>query len=38
VRALDVAGVEATDVHRRDATLEDVFLALTDTPEPAPTP
>jgi ABC-2 type transport system ATP-binding protein len=30
VRALDAAGVEATDVQRRDATLEDVFLTLTE--------
>jgi ABC-2 type transport system ATP-binding protein len=29
VRALDNAGVEATDVQRRDATLDDVFLTLT---------
>jgi ABC-2 type transport system ATP-binding protein len=29
VRALDSAGVDAVDVHRRDATLDDVFLALT---------
>jgi ABC-2 type transport system ATP-binding protein len=29
VRALDEAGVEATDVHRREATLDDVFLSLT---------
>ncbi len=29
VRALDQAGVEATDVHRREATLDDVFLSLT---------
>jgi ABC-2 type transport system ATP-binding protein len=29
VRALDNAGVAATDVHRREATLDDVFLALT---------
>jgi ABC-2 type transport system ATP-binding protein len=29
VRALDEAGVEATDVHRREATLDDVFLAIT---------
>jgi ABC-2 type transport system ATP-binding protein len=28
VRALDAAGVPATDVHRRDATLDDVFLTL----------
>ncbi len=37
VRALDQAGVEATDVHRREATLDDVFLSLTrrDTTEEA---
>jgi ABC-2 type transport system ATP-binding protein len=29
VRALDAAGVDATDVHRREATLDDVFLTLT---------
>jgi ABC-2 type transport system ATP-binding protein len=29
VRALDGAGVAATDVHRREATLDDVFLSLT---------
>jgi ABC-2 type transport system ATP-binding protein len=29
VRALDSAGVDAVDVHRRDATLDDVFLTLT---------
>jgi len=29
VRALDAAGVAATDVHRREATLDDVFLTLT---------
>jgi ABC-2 type transport system ATP-binding protein len=29
VRALDGAGVDATDVHRREATLDDVFLTLT---------
>jgi ABC-2 type transport system ATP-binding protein len=28
-RALDGAGVAATDVHRREATLDDVFLSLT---------
>ncbi len=28
-RALDAAGVDAIDVHRRVATLDDVFLALT---------
>jgi ABC-2 type transport system ATP-binding protein len=29
VRALDSAGVDATDLHRREATLDDVFLTLT---------
>jgi ABC-2 type transport system ATP-binding protein len=29
VRALDAAGVAATDVHRREPTLDDVFLNLT---------
>ncbi len=29
VRALDAAGVDATDVHRREATLDDVFLTIT---------
>jgi ABC-2 type transport system ATP-binding protein len=29
VRALDQAGVDAADVHRREATLDDVFLTLT---------
>ncbi len=29
VRALDEARIEATDVHRREATLDDVFLSLT---------
>jgi ABC-2 type transport system ATP-binding protein len=29
VRALDAAGIDVTDVHRREATLDDVFLALT---------
>jgi ABC-2 type transport system ATP-binding protein len=29
VRALDTAGVAALDVHRREATLDDVFLSLT---------
>ncbi len=37
VRALDAAGVEPTDVHRREATLDDVFLALT-SPAPAREP
>jgi ABC-2 type transport system ATP-binding protein len=31
VRALDDAGVEAKDVHRREATLDDVFLSITGT-------
>jgi ABC-2 type transport system ATP-binding protein len=30
VRALDAAGVKATDVNRREATLDDVFLTLTE--------
>jgi ABC-2 type transport system ATP-binding protein len=34
VRALDEAGVEATDVHRREATLDDVFLSLTHATDP----
>jgi ABC-2 type transport system ATP-binding protein len=29
VRALDAAGSDAVDVHRREATLDDVFLAVT---------
>jgi ABC-2 type transport system ATP-binding protein len=29
VRALDEAGADVTDVHRREATLDDVFLSLT---------
>jgi ABC-2 type transport system ATP-binding protein len=29
VRALDAAGVDAIDVHRREPTLDDVFLTLT---------
>jgi ABC-2 type transport system ATP-binding protein len=35
VRALDAAGVATTDLHRREATLDDVFLAIT---EPTATP
>jgi ABC-2 type transport system ATP-binding protein len=31
VRALDAAGVATTDLHRREATLDDVFLALTES-------
>jgi hypothetical protein len=30
-RALDAAGVAATDLHRRQPTLDDAFLALTTT-------
>jgi ABC-2 type transport system ATP-binding protein len=36
VRALDAAGVAATDVHRREPTLDDVFLTLTETGAPVP--
>ena len=32
VRVLDDAGVEAKDVHRREATLDDVFLSITHSP------
>ena len=38
MRALDHAGVDAVDLHRREASLDDVFLILTDgyrPPEPA---
>ena len=35
VRALDAAGIDATDVHRRDATLDDVFLSLTNADKKA---
>jgi hypothetical protein len=31
VRALDAAGVATTDLHRREATLDDVFLAITES-------
>jgi ABC-2 type transport system ATP-binding protein len=31
VRALDAAGIDARDIHRRDPTLDDVFLSLTGT-------
>jgi ABC-2 type transport system ATP-binding protein len=33
VRSLDAAGVAVTDLHRRQATLDDVFLTLTETRE-----
>ena len=32
VRALDEAGIDAVDITRREATLDDVFLALTSRP------
>jgi ABC-2 type transport system ATP-binding protein len=35
VRALDDAGIEAVDITRREATLDDVFLALTAAPAPS---
>ena len=35
-RALDAADVDANDVHRREATLDDVFLSLTATPQEVP--
>ena len=39
VRALDEAGIDAVDVNRRQASLDDVFLTLTtSTPSPSPTP
>ncbi|WP_354698774.1 Daunorubicin/doxorubicin resistance ATP-binding protein DrrA [Paraconexibacter sp. AEG42_29] len=34
VRALDAGGVDAVDVARREATLDDVFLSLTTTSKP----
>jgi ABC-2 type transport system ATP-binding protein len=37
VHALDTAGVDAVDVHRREATLDDVFLTLTGTQREAAT-
>ncbi len=38
MRALDAAGVDAVDLNRRQATLDDVFLALTEPGAPTPTP
>ena len=29
MRALDAAGIDAVDLHRRQASLDDVFLTLT---------
>jgi ABC-2 type transport system ATP-binding protein len=37
VRALDSASVDVTDVHRREATLDDVFIALNRPPSETPT-
>jgi ABC-2 type transport system ATP-binding protein len=34
VRALDSAGIDAVDVHRREPTLDDVFLTLTGPAQP----
>jgi len=34
-RALDAAGVDAVDLHRREASLDDVFLSLTDRGQPS---
>jgi hypothetical protein len=31
MRALDVAGIDAVDLNRRQASLDDVFLTLTDS-------
>jgi hypothetical protein len=36
MHALDSAGVDALDVQRRDATLDDVFLTLTNGHTQAP--
>ena len=38
VRALDQEGIDAADVHRREPTLDDVFLTLTGTKRVEPTP
>jgi hypothetical protein len=37
VRALDDAGIDALDVTRREATLDDVFLTLTSANRTTPT-
>ena len=37
VRALDQEGIDAADVHRREPTLDDVFLTLTGTKRVEPT-
>ena len=36
VRALDGAGIDAADINRRQASLDDVFLTLTASDHPAP--
>ncbi len=36
VRALDEAGIDAVDLNRRQATLDDVFLTLTGSDAPRP--
>jgi ABC-2 type transport system ATP-binding protein len=36
MRTLDAAGIDAVDLNRRQASLDDVFLTLTDTAPPAP--
>jgi ABC-2 type transport system ATP-binding protein len=38
VRSLDEAGIDAADINRRQASLDDVFLTLTSPGAPAPTP
>ena len=38
VRALDQEGIDAADIHRREPTLDDVFLTLTGTRRVEPTP
>ena len=37
VRALDAADIDVTDIHRREATLDDVFLTLTGSSRDAET-
>jgi ABC-2 type transport system ATP-binding protein len=37
VRSLDEAGIDAADINRRQASLDDVFLTLTSPGAPAPT-
>ena len=35
MRALDAAGIDAVDLNRRSASLDDVFLTLTGSTAPA---